>query len=295
MHPIRYRLIFLGGIHYHSRMRHIFHPTDQSPESRDAFVHALRLAVAARGRLSLLRLQMGGSATGDGGPGVRRTLEQWGLLPPGSPRDALGGLGLEVSKAVSETPDPVHAALAYLRTHPADLIVLAGGSSDGRARWLQRAVSEPIAREARQLALFLPYDVTGFVSGRDGSVTLRNLLVPIAHHPEPSPALEAACRVARLLGCEGARVTLLYVGEADDAPAVSPPADSTCVWERIARPGDPVETILDTAEERLADLVVMPTAGKHGFLDLLRGSTTERVLRRARRPVLAVPIAAGTA
>jgi nucleotide-binding universal stress UspA family protein len=39
-----------------------------------------------------------------------------------------------------------------------------------------------------------------------------------------------------------------------------------------------------------ADLVVMATAGHHGFLDALRGSTTERVLRKLTCPLLAVPV-----
>jgi nucleotide-binding universal stress UspA family protein len=34
----------------------------------------------------------------------------------------------------------------------------------------------------------------------------------------------------------------------------------------------------------------MTTEGHHGFMDALRGSTTERVLRAARCPLLAVSI-----
>ena len=39
-----------------------------------------------------------------------------------------------------------------------------------------------------------------------------------------------------------------------------------------------------------AGLIAMPTAGQKGFLDALRGSTTERVVAQARCPVLAVPV-----
>ena len=52
--------------------------------------------------------------------------------------------------------------------------------------------------------------------------------------------------------------------------------------------GPVVATILDTAAERQAQLIAMPTAGQQGFLDMLRGSTTERVLRLAQCPVLAI-------
>jgi nucleotide-binding universal stress UspA family protein len=52
-----------------------------------------------------------------------------------------------------------------------------------------------------------------------------------------------------------------------------------------------VETIVETAADWQADLIGMPTAGHDGFLDALRGSTTERVLRQAPCPLLAVPVA----
>jgi nucleotide-binding universal stress UspA family protein len=53
------------------------------------------------------------------------------------------------------------------------------------------------------------------------------------------------------------------------------------------RQGPVVETILHAADA--ADLIAMPTDGQHGFLDALRGSTTEQVLRRATSPLLALP------
>ena len=43
--------------------------------------------------------------------------------------------------------------------------------------------------------------------------------------------------------------------------------------------------------DRPSDLIGMPTMGHHGFLDALRGNTTERLLRQAPCPVLAVPVA----
>jgi nucleotide-binding universal stress UspA family protein len=48
-----------------------------------------------------------------------------------------------------------------------------------------------------------------------------------------------------------------------------------------------VTVILDAAQK--ADLIVMATAGPHGVFDALRGSVTERVVRGAPCPILAVP------
>jgi nucleotide-binding universal stress UspA family protein len=53
--------------------------------------------------------------------------------------------------------------------------------------------------------------------------------------------------------------------------------------------GPIVERLLGIARDQHVDLIAMPTAGRHGFLDALRGSTTEQVLRRAPCPVLAIP------
>ena len=55
--------------------------------------------------------------------------------------------------------------------------------------------------------------------------------------------------------------------------------------------GDAAGSILETAETESADLIVMGTQGLGGFRKWLLGSTTERLLRRTKVPVLAVPSA----
>jgi len=53
--------------------------------------------------------------------------------------------------------------------------------------------------------------------------------------------------------------------------------------------GDPAEQILKQAAECGADVIVMGTQGLEGAKRFVFGSTTEKVLREARIPVLAVP------
>jgi universal stress protein A len=60
--------------------------------------------------------------------------------------------------------------------------------------------------------------------------------------------------------------------------------------ERILVLGTPGPAILELAREREADLLVMGTHGFSGVRKALFGSTLQGVLRRARVPVLAVPI-----
>lgn len=57
--------------------------------------------------------------------GVRDTLDRWKLIPKGSPRRAVGQLGIDVDK------------------HPGDLIVLAVHQHHGRMRWLEKSVGQP--------------------------------------------------------------------------------------------------------------------------------------------------------
>ena len=58
--------------------------------------------------------------------------------------------------------------------------------------------------------------------------------------------------------------------------------------EILVTRGHPVEEIVEQAEKRNCDLIVMGTQG-HGILeDALIGSTARRVIRRSKKPVLVV-------
>jgi nucleotide-binding universal stress UspA family protein len=96
-------------------------------------------------------------------------------------------------------------------------------------------------------------------------------------------------RLCRTLGATEVALHLLYVGEQGDMTAVAIEGDTPFQLTRSARSGNVVDEILAAAAECQADLIAMATAGHQGFLDALRGSTTERVLRHAPCPVLAVP------
>ena len=74
-------------------------------------------------------------------------------------------------------------------------------------------------------------------------------------------------------------LTLLHVGSEDGLPRIPSPEIPGWTLESIAMTGDVVDTILEVSDEREADLIAMGTRGQHGFLGLLRGTTTERVLR----------------
>ena len=72
-------------------------------------------------------------------------------------------------------------------------------------------------------------------------------------------------------------------------PGLHPPDVPGWRWDMVTRDGDVIETILDTAARTGATLIVMAISGRTGFLDALRGSHSERVLRRTPCPLLAIP------
>jgi nucleotide-binding universal stress UspA family protein len=268
----------------------IFHPSDFSEASEVAFAHALKSALVAKTRLRMLHVEANPGAEWQDFPGVRDTLERWKLIPKGSPKSAVGKLGIDVQKVIASSKDPVKACLDFLAKHPADLIVLAVSHHAGRMRWLEKSVGEPIARGAGQVTLFIPHGVEGFVSRRDGSISLRNILIPVTSKPRPQPSIEAAARLIQNLQLPAGTVTLLHVGSAAEMPSLRLPGDTGWTWTRMAAAGEPVDTILQTAAKLPADLIVMTTDGPDGFLDGLRGTTSERVLRMAGCPVANLPV-----
>jgi hypothetical protein len=102
--------------------------------------------------------------------------------------------------------------------------------------------------------------------------------------------VDAAARLIRNLQLPAGTVTLLHVGPVGEAPTVKVPDDAGWTWNRLTTDGEPAEVILQTARSVAADLIIMTTDGPDGFLDGLRGTTSERVLRKVRCPVANLPV-----
>ena len=52
--------------------------------------------------------------------------------------------------------------------------------------------------------------------------------------------------------------------------------------------GHPVDKIIQYAEEKDVDIIVIGSRGKGGLADVTMGTTSRRVLRRCSKPVLVV-------
>jgi nucleotide-binding universal stress UspA family protein len=276
-------------------VKSVLHPTDFSEASERAFAHALAIALLRQTEFTILHVDPDkpDDVEWNRFPGVRKTLERWGLLGKDSPRSAVyEELKVSVRKLTMKSRHPVLATARYAADHDVDLLVLATEGREGLSRWLDRCDAEAMARWTRTMTLFVPADAArDIVALDDGDLTLRNVLVPVDTKPDPAAAIEFARRAAEVMGDGDVTITLLHVGDA----ALPTPAlveGDGWTWRHEQRKGDPVDEIVTAADALAADLIVMTTAGHEGLVDALRGSTTEKVTRRAPCPLLAVPAGA---
>jgi nucleotide-binding universal stress UspA family protein len=213
------------------------------------------------------------------------------LLNEDDPLSAIATkLGLLLDNVTLDRQNPADGILQFLNQHVCYLVVLATHGRDGLDRWLKGSIAETVFSRSAISTLFVPRGARGFVDQVSGDFKLRHVLVPVDHSPAPDRAIEAARGLAHLLTGPDFTMQLLHIGSGGST-------FDNAVWNsRNSNPitiryGNVVQTILDAAIECDVDLICMPTAGHYGILDAMRGSTTERVIRHAPCPVLAVPAA----
>ncbi|NOS76857.1 MAG: universal stress protein [Nitrospira sp.] len=269
----------------------ILHPSDFSEDSQTGLVHAVKLAMAAQGELSIMHIDPDVPRAGfEDFPQVRPLLERWGLLPHGSPREQVADLGIAIKKTRTVAKNRTEAILQYLAKHPADLLVMATNQHEGLARWQYEGVAEPVARGSQMATLFVPTQVEGFVVKDSGQPKLRRVLVPVSAEYSPQLAIDTTAQLASALGCDNLTVIVVQVGDDRTLHSLRYPIKTGWLWHTMACQGNVVEVILAMGKDFDVDLIVMTTSKQHTLLDLMRGSVTERVLRGARCPLLALPV-----
>ena len=147
-------------------------------------------------------------------------------------------------------------------------------------------------------------------------MSYRRMLVPVDFSESSD---KAAIYAARLAACFGCPVTLLHVISLQDNPISPYPLEYTAPDRYVSqyelaqaeakkalravanhfaerglsadietRVGSPFQEILNAAEQSAADLIVIASRGRSGLGRILPGNTAERVVERARCPVLVV-------
>jgi nucleotide-binding universal stress UspA family protein len=262
----------------------IAHPTDFTPEGEAAFLHSLRLAIAHRCRLDLLHVRTPSADDSfDSFPHVREPLIRWGMLGAGATvEDIHSTLGVKVHKVEIRHHDTVAGLVNFMIEHRPDVLVMATHGRQGLNRWLLGSVSEDMAQHSHLPTLLIGPEATPFVDAATGALSLNNILVPVTLKPPPGRAM---LMLDHLTAGLGAARHFVHVGNEDltllDPDGVSLPVER--------RDGPVVDALLHEARSKDVDLIAMATAGHDGFLDVLRGNTTEQVLRQAPCPVLALP------
>lgn len=98
------------------------------------------------------------------------------------------------------------------------------------------------------------------------------------------PAEDLIVRIKDMLKEEG-RLALEHIFEMASKESLD---DGDLKVTLKTKEGSPADVILRTIEDENIDLVVIGTSGKHGLDRFLLGSVTEKVVRSAKCPVLAV-------
>jgi nucleotide-binding universal stress UspA family protein len=268
--------------------RRILLPTDLGDDARFLLAHGLVLARRSGAELVLAHAQAPEHAERPWNlrPLAVELLVEWGLLPDrqSAPQDA----GVTITQLTAAGLDRVDGVLAAVGDAAGDLLIVGTERRHGLERALQPSVAEKAALRFRGPTLFVGDHTRPIFNGDTGALTVARVLVPVGPGPEGQDGLDGAAFALDALGLSDTIIDLLFVAdEAVPYPHVVLPEDRPVHWCR--REGAVIDGILGEAKDRGSDLIVMGTRGHDGLLDALRGSRTERVMREALCPVLAVP------
>lgn len=285
-------------------------PTDDSEHAVRAAEYAATIARAFDATVHLLtvvdlRTAAGAFSAGGIDKATKSRLEADAEETVVEVSDGIGA-ATEVQTAV-RSGMPVDEILTYRDDNEIDLITMGTHGRTGVSRYVMGSVTEQIVRKAS-----VPVCT---VRATERSRTLDacdEILLPTDGSEFAGAAVDPALAVAKQFHARVHVVRIVDVGDiAINSEYTAPEAlferlteEAETVTESIAararaaeleavthvREGFPATDILEYAEENDIGMIAMGTAGRTGLNRFLLGSTTERVIRHADMPVLAVNI-----
>ena len=190
--------------------------------------------------------------------------------------------------------DPVRDIVRRAGDDRDDLIVMATHGLRGWRRAILGSVTESVVHrgECPVLSVSRPQE-----SQPDFTPAITKILCPINFTDVSRDALEYASRLAGAFDC---RLVIVHVVDDQDAIRevvaeedvrswIAPAVQNRCSYREIMLRGGAAERVLDCAEDIRADLVVIGAQHKLFRDETTVGATTERLVRFARMPVLAIP------
>ncbi|WP_159901599.1 universal stress protein [Salinirussus salinus] len=282
-------------------------PTDGSDHAVRAAEHARYLADAFDATVhvvTVLDLQRAGGPFDAGGLGEEFVgrLEAQGEEALETVRTVVDG---EAVVTATLRGEPSETILEYAADHDVGLVAMGTHGRTGVDRYVAGSVTERVV--SRSEAPVLTARATERSRVGDG---YEEVLIPTDGSEPAGAAVEPGLAVAERTGARVHAVTVVDAGDAAASPGYSVPeevtahleAEGEAATERIAtqarergleattavRTGVAARDLLAYADEHDVDLVAMGTAGRTGLTRYLMGSTTERLIRHAEMPVLAV-------
>lgn len=290
-------------------IQRILFPTDLSEDAAAAFPHAVFLADWYDADLHVLNVT-GRFRHEYGEQKTRFPLSPDALTTMlGDPDTWSGGRipdldAIPIVQNQVEAANPAQRIVQYTDENRIDLVVMSTHGRTGLDRLLSGSVAEEVVRTAPSPVFAIRADAQ-----RSPNRAVRRILCPVDFSDAADHALAHAKALALTYGAE---LNLLHVVEEVIYPStygvepLSIPTGEVLArveealgqmvqedvgYEHVmveATAGYAPTEILDFADERDVDLIVLATHGRTGMDRLLMGSVAERVVRGASRPVFVV-------
>lgn len=196
--------------------------------------------------------------------------------------------------------DPVAAIARESIEQSSDLIVMATHGLSGWRRTAIGSVTEGVVHEANCPVLSIARTRK---NRPDLAPGVTRIVCPVNFTQVAREALRYATRLAKMFACELAIVNVLETPDAQPQPSdeqrvrswIAPDMQSNCTYREIVLRGGAAERVLDYVDDVSADLLVVG-AQRQLFKDAtVIGTTTERLIRFSRVPVLTIVRAASAA
>ncbi|HSP35075.1 MAG TPA: universal stress protein [Thermoanaerobaculia bacterium] len=187
---------------------------------------------------------------------------------------------------------PARAILNTAKSVRPDLIIMGTHGRSGVRRALLGSVTENVLHEVETPLLTITPMLMG---GRETAI--QRILCPVNFTYIAREALREACKFAQLFDAE---LSVMYVVEGIPVDKVDQVESAFLQWvdpqlrnqsrftRLVARDGDPAERVLAAAFEQNSDLIVVGAQHKFFSDATIIGTTTQRITRFARCPVLTV-------
>lgn len=278
-------------------IKRILVPTDLSPQSIGALQYARFFAERFSARLTLLNVDPVVFPVESAGANIQ--------LYVATRPDHIAALrdkvrvyadaalqGVPYSIAV-DIGDPVPIIVDTEQDLPADLVIMATHGLRGWRRLILGSVTERVIRAGDSPVL----SVNRNEARPRNSDPIRKILCPINFSDVARASVEYASQLAAALDVELVVVHIVEDDSRAQTPArnrdvrgwILPAVQNRCSYREIVLRGGAAERVLDCAEDIGADLIVIGAQHKKFLDETVIGTTTERLVRFARVPVLSVP------